>query len=475
MSKNLREWTVMVYFAADNDLTPFALKNLAQMLMVGATDKVHVLAQIDLLDPITPTKRYTLLETGGCAEETIPEANTGSVQDFISFVEWGTKAEHQAERYLVIIWGHGNGVDDDEDNERDALADFLPQPDEIVTTGIFAGTPIASPLPLGNLANVADIGLDLNPHPVKSNDLLENRHLGQSKPGTLQLDALTTRELGRALAGAKEKLKGKINVFGMDACLMGMVEVARQISDSVQLMVASQQTIPDTSWPYDKILKELVQRPTMSERELATLLVDKYIESYQDHNEEPVALSACDLRKTPGLVAAVNKLGRAINSVLTIPELRRALVRARRRALSFFIRDYVDLSDLCRVLQDTMAEVTVKAVDTKAARDEIIEACKRVMGEIHGADQTGFVVAAGNNSAPGGLLENARGVSIYFPIISTLYSRLLISDETRWSEFLRDYSHSCLTKPVSNQPIAPAPNAFVVGTASTSSESNNVH
>jgi hypothetical protein len=52
---------------------------------------------------------------------------------------------------------------------------------------------------------------------------------------------------------------------------------------------------------------------------------------------------------------------------------------------------------------------------------------------------------------------------------------LLISDETRWSEFLRDYSHSCLTKPVSNQPIAPAPNAFVVGTASTSSESNNVH
>ena len=41
-----REWTVMVYMNAKNNLEPFALSNFHSMATVGSTPKVSVLAQL---------------------------------------------------------------------------------------------------------------------------------------------------------------------------------------------------------------------------------------------------------------------------------------------------------------------------------------------------------------------------------------------------------------------------------------------
>ncbi len=41
------DWTVMVYFAADNDLEDAALANLQMMKKVGSSPQVHILAQLD--------------------------------------------------------------------------------------------------------------------------------------------------------------------------------------------------------------------------------------------------------------------------------------------------------------------------------------------------------------------------------------------------------------------------------------------
>ena len=38
-----RKWTVMVYFASDNDLEGFALENINMMKQVGSTDEVAIL------------------------------------------------------------------------------------------------------------------------------------------------------------------------------------------------------------------------------------------------------------------------------------------------------------------------------------------------------------------------------------------------------------------------------------------------
>ena len=113
---NRAEWTVMINFAADNDLSGFATTNLTQMLAVTLTDQVHVVAQADLLDESIPTQRFTFKKTGGWDPESVPEANTGDPLAFVDFVKWAVK-KHKAKKYLLVLWGHGSGADDSPENE----------------------------------------------------------------------------------------------------------------------------------------------------------------------------------------------------------------------------------------------------------------------------------------------------------------------------------------------------------------------
>ena len=56
-------------------------------------------------------------------------------------------------------------------------------------------------------------------------------------------DSITIPELGQALLSAKSILNTSINLLGMDACLMAMVEVAYE-SGRVQTLCGSQESVP---------------------------------------------------------------------------------------------------------------------------------------------------------------------------------------------------------------------------------------
>src|SRR5207244_6793258 len=58
---------------------------------------------------------------------------------------------------------------------------------------------------------------------------------------------LTPSELKTALS--KTLLKKKIDILGMDACSMSMAEIASELGDYVKFMVASQEDVPDLSFP----------------------------------------------------------------------------------------------------------------------------------------------------------------------------------------------------------------------------------
>jgi hypothetical protein len=40
-------WKVLVYMEADNDLYPFALKDLQEMMMIGSNENLSILVQFD--------------------------------------------------------------------------------------------------------------------------------------------------------------------------------------------------------------------------------------------------------------------------------------------------------------------------------------------------------------------------------------------------------------------------------------------
>src|SRR6185369_18078988 len=88
-------------------------------------------------------------------------------------------------------------------------------------------------------------------------------------------------ELKKVLTGIKKKLSRKIDILGMDACLMSMVEVYYQMRGLADYSVGSEESEPGDGWPYDRILKALAAKPAMTPEELAKAIVSQYLASYK--------------------------------------------------------------------------------------------------------------------------------------------------------------------------------------------------
>lgn len=131
---NRREWTFIVYMAADNDLEGEAMRNLNQLEAVSSisSDRISVLVLIDRSPGYdstdgdwTDTRLYEVMpDSGGvntvlvskriacpALELTEDGSRELDMSDYrvlgsaVSFAE----SSYQAENYALIIWGHGTG------------------------------------------------------------------------------------------------------------------------------------------------------------------------------------------------------------------------------------------------------------------------------------------------------------------------------------------------------------------------------
>ncbi len=442
------EWTVMIYFAApDQALTDVAFGHLDNLQKLGSSDRVHVVGQLDTFT--TPTaSRFFVKVGGGLDQIDLPvNPNTGAVDDLVDFVKWVKDSGHEAKRYLLVLNGHGNGAEDFPGDESSPFEAVLPQ---AIALPDFAEKPGVT-LELGNAPEALAVASEST---GLSAEFVNTAAISASAtkmalaiiPDNSPPDALTSRELKEALDQSKDVLGvEKIHIVGMDACLMSMVEIARQISDASALMVASEQTIPTKSWPYREIIEKLEKNPTFEPPELANLIVGEYVAFYEaSPDKEQVALSVCDLGKTGELTKAMGDLVKVLQPCLSIKELRLALVKARFSALSFFISDFIDLFDFCSELIGTLEQEPFKASCSEIAAlcEEVRKACKAVMQKIRPDVGTGFVAKSAITFPAKSLIAKASGISIYFPLILPIYGELIFSNETQWDEFLKDYMNT---------------------------------
>ena len=66
----------------------------------------------------------------------------------------------------------------------------------------------------------------------------------------------------------------------------------------------------------------------------------------------------------------------------------------------------------------------------------------------------GFVIHTAHSSGEGGSLDNARGVSIYFPPLPPTYGELTFCAETRWNSFLFEYMNAVFRLPATAARLA---------------------
>jgi len=379
------KWTFMVYMAGDNNLDGAALRDIAEMARAGSTKEVNILVQLDRIED-NLTRRFRITQGGGFKTDCIEsfgDTNTGDPKILYDFVKWAAD-NHPADRYALILWNHGSGWWEDARSRAAGPAEKKPR------RQLFKHT-------------------------------FPQEHRSICYDDTSGGDALDNRELRVVLAGICVLLGRKIDLLGMDACLMNMVEVAYQLRDSVNVIVGSEIEEPFDGWPYTEILTRLTVRPRQDAAALARWIVKSYLLSYKG-KDETVTQSAIDVGRIEEMKARVNALSETLLAALETDA--KLIEAAWNKSPRFYDDNYIDLVGFARNLRKKAgAELRAKA-------DDLIAALKPGKGRtILGQGKIGREV------------RGTCGLSIYFPgdSINTAYRDLDFSGDCKWIEFLKRY------------------------------------
>ena len=399
----LKKWTVMVYLAGDNNLDANGVTDLKEMKKIGSTPGMNIIAQFDRAGAGLPTKRYFIQKGTSLdddVKENLGETNTGKPEFLLDFIKWGAD-NYPADHYMLVLWNHGQGWDD-----TDIFAGERTRGLRLMRTNRIRNAFFKSSV-------VSTAKLSVTDAKIARAILIDD----DAK------DFLDSLELKKVLTDAKTYLKRKIDILGMDACLMSMAEVTYQMLNNVSYTVGSEETEPLDGWPYDTILGQLADKPETSPRELSKIIVKKYIEFYKVTGEA-VTQSACDLMALARFANAVKAFAEALKAGLADARTLALIVNARNRVQEFQVSDNIDLINLCQLLVNSTVPIA------------IANACEGVIATVKKA--SGMVFSSGYNDES---MNQSNGVAIYFPtrVLSPLYARLDFTKKTGWGEFLNAY------------------------------------
>ncbi len=436
-------WTVMLYEDADDRILEQDIYlDLNEVENVGSSDRVQIVVQIDRYKGAysgdgnwTSTRRYHIDQDSDLhnlrsdmvaemGEQDMADGNTLS-----DFIIWAAET-YPADKYVLIMSDHGMG-----------WPGGFSDPDPAVQDP--SRTAMAS---------------------------------------AIEGDHLFLMELEKSLE--KVVQQGKIDKFelvGMDACLMGHLEVMAALEPYARYSVVSQETEPAIGWAYNGFLQALVDDPDMDGPQLSQQIVSSYIDEDLRINDDQaraeflrqgsplgglfgsaeqisaadlaqqighdVTLTAVDLSKVPALIESVNRLAYDLQS-----ENGDIVASARTYAPSYtniFSKNvpspYIDLGGFVQMLkrEDINSQ-------TSQAADEVLASLQdAIISEKHGKGKRG-----------------ATGISIYFPN-STLYrspvtgmqSYTAIADRfanvSLWDDYLLYFFNDIGFKPEPLQPISP--------------------
>ncbi len=383
------KWTVLVYMAANQtgniSLDADALLNFQQLqkfaTVAGTVNPaVNILVQITRsggngagTDNWSGTRRYVaqqntsntiflpaeLLANMGNA---VDSGDPKTLQDFIT---WGQNTA-PAEHYLVDVWDHGSGWD--------------PDGDSLSTTSL----------------------------------ALKRAICYDQTTGSMMTDA----SLSTALTA-----KYHIDILLMDACLMACAEVAYQIRNQADYLVASEDAVPDIGYNYADIISKLIsQYSTLTPSAFAQYIAADALQYWG--NTTSLSMSVLDLSKMDAIAGALNTFSQRLITLSSANSA--ALLTSWQQSVAFDGTAGSDMRDL---------SVFAKRVAANSSDTQLRSAATVLVQAI--ADSV--VWKGGETSA-------AYGLSIYFPAgltfssnrnIIAAYQALALAQNTAWAQWLK--------------------------------------
>jgi len=219
---------------------------------------------------------------------------------------------------------------------------------------------------------------------------------------------LTPSDIRMALENSKLR---KFEIVAVDACSMSMMELACELKDHAEFLVASQEDVPDFSFPYDKLLTFGDAKDRNDIASVCKELPARYIGAYKDYTltkatqTASITLSSLSLKDVGTVTEPLRQLVDAFWAASGDEVKRRAIIDARANSREFVVGLYVDLYDFCERLSGRRFSSIVD--------DTLISACDKICDAIRSRGDDAFVIA--NEVSQD---KKCHGISIYFPYLN---------------------------------------------------------
>ncbi|HPZ09792.1 MAG TPA: clostripain-related cysteine peptidase [Candidatus Eremiobacteraeota bacterium] len=372
-----KKWLFMNFIAADCNLKKYQEANIDNQELVGSDANTHIIAMIDVgpgANPLGGT--WTGCRTFYVTQDNVPnKVNSPVVAD------------------------HGNKVDM---SDPATLTKFI-----VDSMAKFPSDYVA---------------LVLNDH-------------GGGFTGALADDTdggfMSTPQLRQALADAEKITGKKIDIIGYDACLMAEAEVAHELKDNANILLASEESELGPGWTYSGMLNKapgmteaigrlqeaLEQRISVSPVDFAKIVV-----AQNEVNQRYIpTFSATDLTKIDTLTKTVDEFAKAIIASEEKSAIKTAMTKGDKYGSGYTPYKYLrDLHNLADNVGNAVQDVAVK------------EAAKNVKKAFKEA------IIANEHSYK---YPNSEGLTIFAPTTSGSgvgykYGDLAFAKETQWDEAL---------------------------------------
>jgi hypothetical protein len=406
---------LMVYMAADNDLRPFAARNIQQMANVGSNQNVTIVVHLDIR--ISGNKKITrryLIEKDQVLHidpynPLTQQMDSGNPATLISFCEWAIK-NYSADEYDLILWNHGTGI-------------LEPPHGKIINPmDLFVFNPSTHLFDLDRSVGFMDII-----------DCTEPQYRGVCWDDSTG-NYLSNRKMEIALQTICQNYLGgkKFGIIGFDACLMSMIEVSSFIKKYAHVMIGSEEVELGMGWKYDEVLFPFL-RDKLDTFTFARHIVAAYEKTYQTITND-YTLSAINLDSIDLLERNIDQVAKLLIEGLDKQKsLFSPIIKESKNKLlctHFDEPTYIDLHHFYKNLANNINKMA--ANNNSATKNSLLLKLSEGMRLI---EQLVIANSTGKN------LKNAQGIAIYFPErgIHNSYQDAVFLASNSWGNMLVRY------------------------------------
>jgi hypothetical protein len=431
-----KEWTVMFYMDGANDLEPHMANAMLDLEKAGSSDKINLVSQIARLSQDELLKiMEEKYKNDPKALESVKNHKTGIDGDW-----------HGVRRYYVV-----------KNNDTESRHPYYTSN---MVENLYL-TDISHPQTLSDF-----VSWGMKNYPAKHYMLVLMDH-GAGWPGALSNDfsgsdgqMMSTPSIAEALKSAEARAHKKLDIIHFDTCLMGAAEVAYQLKDSADYMIASEEIGSSAALRYGNIIEKIdkiVRNTETTPRDISRLIVNHFTKDNPDAFKTHAAIDLKEMEKVKmSLDEAIEALNKTDTPMPVLKDVVKSVQSYGRMAPYHPFTDYRDLKDLAvtiqnddRITDENLKKAAKKLIFTiEQAVVALKPPSKYVKEEVEKVEKSGRVIkthiVVTEEEIGGG------GLSIYLPLqesdtykkFQEYYSQLDMSQKSQWDEFLDKITHS---------------------------------